>query len=193
MALLQGVSAHAAQTVLVFGDSLSAGYGLASSQSWPALLAQRIEREKPAWSVANASLSGETTAGGRTRLPAALDRFKPAVTLIALGANDGLRGLPPAQVHDNLVAMVRAAKARGARVLLAGIRLPPNYGAEYNGRLEDIYRRVAAEEKVPLLPFLLEPIALDAAAFQADGLHPTAAAQARILDHVWPALKPLLK
>jgi len=179
--------------VLVFGDSLSAGYGLASGQAWPALLAKRIEAEKPSWTVANASLSGETTAGGRTRLPAALDRFQPAVTLIALGANDGLRGLSPAQMRDNLAAMVRAAKARGARVLLAGIRLPPNYGGDYSGRFEGIYREVAAAEKVPLLPFLLEPIALDAASFQADGLHPTAAAQARILDHVWPALKPLLK
>lgn len=179
--------------MLVFGDSLSAGYGLANGQSWPALLAKRIESEKPSWSVANASLSGETTAGGRTRLPAALERFKPAVTVIALGANDGLRGLPPAQMHDNLVAMVRAAKARSARVLLVGIRLPPNYGPEYNGRLERVYRQVAAQEKVPLLPFLLEPIALDAAAFQADGLHPNAAAQAKILDHVWATLKPLIK
>ena len=191
--LLQSAAAHAAQTVLVFGDSLSAGYGLGNGQSWPALLAKRLESEKPAWSVANASISGETTAGGRSRLPAALERFKPAVAVIALGANDGLRGLPDAQMRANLTAMVRTAKARGARVLLAGVRLPPNYGADYTARFEQAYRQVAAAEKVPLLPFLLEPIALDAAAFQADGLHPTAAAQSKILEHVWPALKPLIK
>lgn len=193
LALLPATAAFAAQTVLVFGDSLSAGYGLANGQSWPALLSRRLEAEKLPWTVANASISGETTAGGRSRLPAALDQFKPAVAVIALGANDGLRGLPLAQMRENLVGMVRAAKARGARVLLAGIRLPPNYGGDYTARFAETYRKVAADEKVALLPFLLEPIAGDNAAFQPDGLHPTAAAQDKILDHVWKALKPLLR
>lgn len=193
LAALPAAAAHAAQTVLVFGDSLSAGYGLAAGQSWPALLSRRLEAEQSPWSVANASISGETTAGGRSRLPAALQRFQPSVAVIALGANDGLRGLPVTQMRDNLVDMVRAAKKRGVRVLLAGIRLPPNYGADYTARFAEIYRTVAAEEKVALLPFLLEPIADDALAFQPDGLHPTAMAQPKILDHVWQALKPLLK
>lgn len=192
LAALPAATVQAAQTVLIFGDSLSAGFGLASGQSWPALLAKRLEAEQLPWTVANASISGETTAGGRSRLPAALDRFKPSVAVIALGANDGLRGLPVTQMRDNLVGMVRAAKASGARVLLAGIQLPPNYGADYTARFAATYRKVAAEEKVALLPFLLEPIAGDPLAFQPDGLHPTAAAQRKLLDHVWKALRPLL-
>lgn len=189
---LPGSAALAAQTVLIFGDSLSAGYGLGPGQSWPALLAQRLQADQSPWTIANASVSGETTAGGRSRLPSALERFKPAVAVIALGANDGLRGLPPPQMRDNLSVMIRAAKARGTKVLLAGIRLPPNYGADYTARFIETYRQVAAAEKVPLLPFLLEPIAQDMAAFQSDGLHPTASAQPKILDHVWQALQPLL-
>lgn len=179
--------------MLVFGDSLSAGFGLAAGQSWPALLARRLDAEQRPYVVANASISGETTAGGRSRLPAALDRFKPAVVVVALGANDGLRGLALPQMRDNLAAMVRAAQARKARVLLVGIKLPPNYGPDYTAGFEETFRSVAKHEKVALLPFLLEPIALDATAYQPDGLHPVAAAQPKILDHVWQALKPLLK
>ena len=191
--LFQSAAATAAQTVLVFGDSLSAGFGLASGESWPALLDQRLVAEKRPYRAANASISGETTAGGRARLPAALDRLQPAVVVIALGANDGLRGLPLAQMRENLTAMIRAAHEHHARVLLIGIRLPPNYGPDYTARFDETYRSVARQEKTSLLPFLLEPIALDVAAFQADGLHPVAAAQPRILDHVWKALAPLLK
>ncbi|MBI4987148.1 MAG: arylesterase [Rhodocyclales bacterium] len=191
--LLHTASALANQTVLILGDSLSAGFGIAAEQSWPALLAQRLESEKPAYSVANASISGETTAGGLARLPAALDRFKPAVVVIALGANDGLRGQSVTQMRGNLVAMARLAKARQARVLVVGIKLPPNYGPDYAARFAEAYRSVARQEKTALLPFLLQPIALDAAAFQPDGLHPIAAAQPKILDHVWRELKPLLK
>lgn len=185
--------AVAKPTILVFGDSLSAGYGIAVEQSWPSLLVQRLTDAKLNYAVANAGISGETTAGGRSRLPAALERFKPEVVVLALGANDGLRGLPVTQMRDNLVAMIDAAKARGARVLLIGMRLPPNYGADYERQFEQTFTWVAKQEKVELLPFLLAPVATDANAFQADGVHPTAAAQPKILDHVWPALKPLLK
>jgi len=191
--LLHTASALANQTILILGDSLSAGFGIAAEQSWPSLLAQRLESEMPAYSVANASISGETTAGGLARLPAALDRFKPAVVVIALGANDGLRGQSVTQMRGNLVAMARLAKARQARVLVVGIKLPPNYGPDYAARFAEAYRSVARQEKTALLPFLLQPIALDAAAFQPDGLHPIAAAQPKILDHVWRELKPLLK
>jgi acyl-CoA thioesterase-1 len=185
-------AAFAAGSILVFGDSLSAGLGIGIEQSWPALLSKRLAAEKLPYSVANASVSGETTAGGRSRLAAALDRFKPSVVVIELGANDGLRGLSVAQMRDNLLAMVRSAQQRHIRVLLVGIKLPPNYGADYTASLESAYRDVARQRKTALLPFLLEPIAQDPDAFQPDGLHPVAAAQPKILDHVWKALRPLL-
>lgn len=191
--IIGAASVRAADTVLVFGDSLSAGYGIAVNQSWPALLAERLQREKLPHTVVNASISGETTAGGRTRLPAVLERHRPAVVILALGANDGLRGLPLAESRANLTQMVRATKASGARVLLVGMRLPPNYGQEYTRDFSALFATLAQQEKTALLPFLLEPIAADDAAFQADRLHPTAAAQPKILDHVWRALKPLLK
>lgn len=189
-ALALPITASAKSAILVFGDSLSAGYGIPVEQSWPALLARQLDAGR--WIVANASISGETTAGGLARLPQALDRFQPAVVIVALGANDGLRGLSPARMRENLTAMIRAAKARKASVLLIGMKLPPNYGPDYVRQFEQAFARVADEEKVPLLPFLLAPIAADATAFQPDGLHPTAAAQPRLLDHVWHALKPLL-
>jgi len=185
-------TAHAA-ALLVFGDSLSAGYGIAREQSWPALLEERLRTEKFPYTVINASISGETTAGGRTRLPAALKQHRPKLVILALGANDGLRGLPLAQTRDNLLAMVRAAKAAGARVLVAGMQLPPNYGPDYAREFNALFATVARQEKAALLPFLLEPIGLDDSAFQPDRLHPTAAAQPRILDHVWQTLQPLLK
>ncbi len=179
--------------MLVFGDSLSAGYGIAVQQSWPALLAERLQREKLPYRVINASISGATTAGGRTRLPTVLKHHRPAVVILALGANDGLRGLPVTESRANLAQMARAAKAAGARVLLVGMQLPPNYGPSYTRDFAALFSTVAKQEKTALLPFLLEPIALDDAAFQADRLHPTAAAQPKILDHVWKSLKPLLK
>jgi acyl-CoA thioesterase-1 len=185
--------ADTAPTILIFGDSLSAGYGLANGDAWPALLEKRLQAEKLGYAVVNASISGETTAGGRSRLPAALERTRPAVVVIALGANDGLRGLPAKQLQDNLAAMARAAKAVKARVLLVGMRLPPNYGADYTEAFATSYAAVAKQEKLPLLPFLLEPVAGDRANFQPDGLHPVAGTQQKILDHVWPALRPLLK
>ncbi|MDO8788090.1 MAG: arylesterase [Sulfuritalea sp.] len=183
----------AEQRILVYGDSLSAAFGIAVSQSWPALLGQRLRTTGSSFTVANASISGETTAGGRARFAAALAHFRPTVVILALGANDGLRGLPVAEMQSNLAFMVMQAKKHGVRVLLVGIHLPPNYGPKYTQEFDAAFRDLAKREKVALLPFLLEPIALDQNAYQADGLHPTAAAQPKILDHVWNALKPLLK
>ena len=182
----------AEKRILVYGDSLSAGFGIAVRESWPALLGQRLKAHGSEFVVANASISGETTAGGRARFAAALGQFKPAVVILALGANDGLRGLPVPAMRENLQAMARLAKQAGARVLLVGMRLPPNYGPQYTQDFDAAYRDIAKAEKLALLPFLLEPIALERDAYQADGLHPTAAAQPKILDHVWGALKPLV-
>jgi acyl-CoA thioesterase-1 len=193
IACLLAGNAQAMEKILVFGDSLSAGYGIAVTQSWPSLLAARLKQENLPYMVANASISGETTAGGRSRLPALLERERPRIVVLALGANDGLRGLPLAATRDNITAMTRAAKAAGARVLIAGMRLPPNYGPDYTRDFNALFGIVAKHEKVALLSFLLEPIALDDAAFQPDRLHPTAAAQPKIRDHVWTALKPLLR
>jgi acyl-CoA thioesterase-1 len=191
--LLVAGPANAAATVLVFGDSLSAGYGIAVEQSWPALLAERLRREKFPMTLINASISGETTAGGKSRLPALLAREKPAVVVLALGANDGLRGLALDATRANLAQMARAAKTAGARVLIVGMRLPPNYGPDYTREFHALFAAVAKQEKTALLPFLLAPVASDDGAFQADRLHPTAAAQPKILDHVWRSLGPLLK
>lgn len=183
----------AEKTILVFGDSLSAGFGLGIEQSWPALLGQNLKQSGSPYTVTNASISGETTAGGRVRFAAAMEQFKPTVVIIALGANDGLRGLPVAQMRENLSAMAAAARNQGARVLLVGMRLPPNYGANYTRDFAQAFADVARREKTALLPFLLEPLADDRAAFQPDALHPTAAAQPRVLNHVLKQLKPLLK
>jgi acyl-CoA thioesterase-1 len=180
------------QRILVYGDSLSAGFGISVSQGWPALLGQRLQSQGSRYSVTNASISGETTAGGRARIGATLARFKPAIVILALGANDGLRGLPVGPMQDNLAFMVKLAKEHQARVLLVGMHLPPNYGQKYTDEFHAAFRNLAKREKIPLLPFLLEPVALDRDAFQADGLHPTAAAQPKLLDHVWSALQPLL-
>ena len=189
--LLSAASSQAAnRTILVYGDSLSAGFGIPLAQSWPALLDQRVRSS--GWSVANASISGETTAGGHSRFAAALQQFKPDIVILALGANDGLRGLPVSNMQSNLQSMITAAKAQNARVMLAGIRLPPNYGPDYTREFESSYSSLAKREKLPYLPFLLEPIAEDRAAFQADNLHPVASAQPKILDHVWGTLKPML-
>ena len=174
------------------GDSLSAGYGIRPEQAWPALLAKRLHEKRLDYSVANLSISGETTAGGRSRLNAALRQHKPAVVVIALGANDGLRGLPLPQMRDNLNAMVDAARASGAKVLLAGMRLPPNYGP-YATEFLASFTDIARNKKTGVLEFLLEPVATRPELFQADALHPTAEAQPLILDHVWSSLASLLK
>lgn len=182
----------AQRTVLVYGDSLSAGYGMPASQGWVALLDKRLAARKPGWTVANASISGETTAGGVSRIAQVLQRVEPDVVVIELGANDGLRGLPLAQSRDNLQRMVQASRRAGAKVLLVGMRMPPNLGKRYTEGFAANYRAVAEAEGVALLPFLLEPVAADRASFQDDNLHPTAAAQPRLLDHVWTSLEPLL-
>jgi acyl-CoA thioesterase-1 len=181
------------RTVLVMGDSLSAAYGLAPEQGWVALTAERIAQRSPGWRVVNASVSGETTAGGAARIAGELSRNRPEVVVIALGGNDGLRGLPLKQTRANLEKMVSAAKAAGARVLLVGMRMPPNLGKTYTEGFAANYRTVAEAHQVTLLPFLLEPIAMDRNAFQADNIHPVAAVQPKLRDHVWPALAPLLK
>ena len=189
----QAKPAPAARTVLVMGDSLSAAYGLSASQGWVALTADRIGKTRPGWRVVNASVSGETTAGGASRIAAEMQRHRPAVVVIELGANDGLRGLPLAQTRANLEKMIKAAQVGKAKVLLVGMRMPPNYGPDYTRGFEQNYTALAKQYNTALLPFLLEPIALDRAAYQADNLHPVASAQPKLRDHVWKALDPLLK
>ena len=181
------------RAVLVMGDSLSAAYGLSAAQGWVSLTAQKIAKEKPGWRVVNASISGETSAGGAARIGAELKRQKPSVVVIELGANDGLRGLPLSQTRANLARMIAAAKAANAKVLLIGMRLPPNYGPDYTRQFEQLFRDLSRQQKTAYLPFLLQPIAMDDSAFQADRLHPVASAQPKLRDHVWPALAPLLK
>ena len=176
----------------MLGDSLSAGHGLSQGQGWVALLERRLAAEGLPHRVVNASVSGLTTAEGRARLPGLLARHRPAVLVLALGGNDGLRGLPLPAMEDNLRSMVETAQARGARVLLAGVRLPPNYGPFYTRAFQRVFRRVAEDTGAVLLPSLLAGVEEDPGLFQADGLHPTAAAQPRILDNVWPLLRPLL-
>ena len=182
---------HAA-TVLVWGDSLSAGFGLAADQAWPAHLARKLNADSPQHTVINASVSGETTAGGRSRLPQALAAHAPDVVVIELGANDGLRGLPLKLMRANLLAMIDAAQAANARVVLVGMQLPPNYGPLYGRQFAAVFAEVAEARAVAFVPFLLEGFADDRTMFLNDGLHPAAAAQPRIVDTVWPALAPLL-
>jgi acyl-CoA thioesterase-1 len=197
LALLAGSAAlpaiAAPRTMLVFGDSLSAAYGLASSQGWVHLLGERIARSNLPWRVVNASVSGETTAGGLRRLPGDLKRHQPAVVLIALGANDALRGQPVAAIRANLEQMIKLARAARAEPVLAGIMIPPNYGIDYAREFSALYGALAKEHRLRIVPFLLEGLADRPEMFQADQLHPTAAAQARIVDNVWPAVEPLLK
>ncbi len=194
LALLAGaVQAAEPRTVLVLGDSLSAAYGLAPEQGWVSLTAEKLQARHPGWRVANASISGETTAGGASRIAGELARHQPEVVVVELGANDGLRGLPLEHTRANLEKIILASKQAGARVLLLGMRLPPNFGPQYTQGFERNYVELAAEHGAALLPFLLEPIATDRDAFQADNLHPVAEAQPRLRDHVWPALEPLLK
>ena len=186
----------ASRTLLVVGDSLSAEYGLPRGSGWVALLEQRLAREKLAWKVVNASISGDTTSGGRTRLPSLLAQHKPQVVLIELGGNDALRGLPLAGTKTNLLNMTRAAKTVGARVMIAGIAVPPNYGRAYGEALVALFGEVARAEGTALLPFLLAGVADVPNAdelFQPDRIHPRAEAHPRILANVWPVLRPLLK
>jgi acyl-CoA thioesterase-1 len=177
---------------LVFGDSISAAYGIQRDQGWVARLAERLAAGDPAWRVVNASVSGETTGGGLARLPDALAAHQPDVVVIELGGNDGLRGYPLPRIRDNLEKMVTLARDAGSAVLLVGMQIPPNYGPPYTQGFAALFREVAASHSVPLVPFLLEQVALTPALMQDDGIHPTAAAQPMLLDTVWPHLEPLL-
>ena len=181
------------RTVLVLGDSLSAGYGIKPAQGWVALLEQRLRAQGYEYGVVNASVSGETSGGGLQRLPRALELHRPAIVIVELGANDGLRGLSVPLTSDNLTKIVGESKQAGAQVVLVGMRLPPNYGPRYTNDFMRMYREIATAGKVALVPFLLQSVALNPALMQGDGLHPTAPAQPALLDTVWPQLKPLLK
>jgi len=182
-----------AKTILILGDSLSAGFGIAQQQSWPSLLEQRLKTEGYPYRVANVSISGETTRGGLSRLPAALRQQQPEVVVVALGANDGLRGLPLEQLRDNLNTIIQLSKDNHARVLLLSMQLPPNYGSDYTRRFKQIYADLARQHQVALQPFFFSGFADSREAFQNDGLHPTAAAQPVVLDNVWHGLQPLLR
>jgi acyl-CoA thioesterase-1 len=184
---------QAAQTILIVGDSLSAGFGIAQDQSWPMLLAGRLAAESYPYAVINISISGETTSGGLSRLDPALRQYRPAIVVIALGANDGLRGLPLEQMRGNLRAMIRQSQAHHAQVLLVGMRLPPNYGVDYTQEFQQVFTDLSRQHKAALVPFLFAGFAAQRDAFQNDGLHPTAATQPRLLDNVWAGLQPLLR
>jgi acyl-CoA thioesterase-1 len=184
--------AAAAATILVFGDSLSAAYGIGAREGWPTLLEERLRQKGLDYTVANASISGETSSGGATRIGEALERTRPSIVIVALGSNDGLRGLPVSQMKANLTRIVRAAKSAGSKVLIVGNRMPPNYGPRYTREFEQAFVEVAREQNAALVPFMLEGIAGTRDNFQADNLHPTAAAQPVVLDTIWKGLAPLL-
>ncbi|HET9653664.1 MAG TPA: arylesterase [Usitatibacter sp.] len=185
--------AFAERTLLVFGDSLSAAYGLELEQGWVHLLGGRIAQMRLDWRVVNASVSGETTAGGLRRLPGDLKRHKPSLVLIELGGNDALRGQPVAGIRANLEAMIRLVREAHAQPVLVGIMIPPNYGIDYAREFRELYRKAAERQRVPLVPFLLQGVVDRPDLFQADQLHPTAAAQPVIVDNVWPVVEPLLR
>ena len=181
-----------AKTILVIGDSISAGYGIQRNQGWVALLEARVAALQPPYTVVNASISGDTTGGALARLPRALEVHKPDVVVIELGGNDALRGYPVERIENNLDAMANLAKGAGASVVVLGMEIPPNYGARYTEAFHAVYADVAKRSGATLVPFLLEGVATDEALMQTDGIHPTAAAQGRLLETVWPALKSLL-
>ena len=186
-------AAAAPRTIMVFGDSLSAAYNLSAGEGWVHIIAERIARANLPWVVVNASISGETTAGGVRRLVEDLKRHKPSVVVIELGANDALRGQPVAGMRSNLEEMIRLARQARAEPVLVGLMIPPNYGIEYAAQFHGMYGAIAAKQKTPLVPFLLEGMADKPELFQADGLHPVASAEARIADNVWATLEPVLR
>jgi acyl-CoA thioesterase-1 len=189
-ALWLPLHAHAANNIMVFGDSLSAGYGIAIDKSWVDLLHQELLHTQSGYSIVNASISGETTAGGKQRIAKALIQFKPKIVIVELGANDGLRGSPIKNMEANLDYIIRKSYASGAKVLLLGMKLPPNYGVAYTAQFADVYQRLATKHHLPLLPFMLDGVKPDQ--FQADNLHPTADAQQHIMLNVMQKLKHLL-
>ena len=192
--IVASAAAHAeAPVILVFGDSISAGYGLARvEQGWVELLKTRLKEQGYGYQVVNASISGETTAGGLARLPRALELHHPGIVILELGGNDGLRALPIAQMRANLTQMVTLAGAAGAKVLLLGMRMPPNYGPQYTEQFAMVFSDLAREKKIALVPFLLTDIALSSSLLQGDDIHPNAQGQPVLLDNVWPQLKALL-
>lgn len=190
VALALSNSAHAANTILIFGDSLSAGYGIARDDSWGSLLQTSLKRTHPQYAVVNASISGETTSGGVRRIGKALNEHRPAIVILELGANDALRGTPLSETEKNLNDIIMQAKKANAKVLLLGIQIPPNYGLDYTKRFSALYPKLAKKHKVSLVGFMLKDIPPEQ--FQADNLHPNAAAQAQILNNVLPSLTPLL-
>ncbi len=181
------------KTILVYGDSLASAYGIAEKRGWVALLGERLKRERLDYSVVNASISGETSSGGLARCAKALAQHRPAVLILQLGANDGLRGLPVAEMKKNLSAMIQQAQKSGVRVLLVGIRMPPNYGPDYTREFESAFAELAMRHRTALVPFLFEGMGDDFGKFQPDRIHPTQDAQPILLDNVWRALRPLLK
>jgi acyl-CoA thioesterase-1 len=181
------------RTILVVGDSLSAEYGLARDTGWVSRLSERLSRQLPQYSVVNASISGDTTSGGRARLPRLLQRFAPGIVVIELGGNDGLRGLDLQQMQDNLQSMIDACRAARAQVLLVGVRIPPNYGRDYGERFFQTYATLASRNRIALVPFLMEGFADRIDLFQPDHIHPNGQAQALMLGNVWPHLQPLLR
>lgn len=185
-------AASAAATILVFGDSVSAGYGLPRDQSWVDLLRARLAREHADYKVVNASVTGETTTGGRARLAATLNQHRPQIVILELGGNDGLRGTRVDTIRANLGAMITEARRRGTKVLLVGMNVPPNYGSDYAEKFRSLFETLARQDRVPLVPFLFEGFATDRGMFQSDGIHPVAAAQQKMLDNVWPQLRPLV-
>ncbi len=182
-----------ARTLLVYGDSLSAGYGLPKDKAWVNLLAERLKQQRMDYTVANASISGETTLGGLKRINATLAQHKPAIVLLALGANDGLRGHNVEAIRHNLEAIIEACRLTKSQVVLVGMRLPPNYGSAYAGKFHAVYLDIAKKHKLPLAPFLLEGFGDKPEWFQADGIHPALRAQPVMLDTVWKTLNPLLR
>jgi acyl-CoA thioesterase I len=179
--------------MLVVGDSLSAGYGITQTESWVSLLRDRLQSKGYGYAVVNASISGDTTTGGLKRLPRALELHQPQLVIIELGGNDGLRGTPIKVIRDNLARMIELAKAAGAEVILAGMQIPTNYGTSYTQKFASIYPELAGQYGVGLVNFFLDGVALDPSLVQADGIHPTAAAQPILLDNVWPVLEGKLQ
>jgi acyl-CoA thioesterase-1 len=186
-------AAAAEKSILVVGDSLSAAYGIPRNRGWVSLLEERLKRERADYIVVNASISGETSGGGRVRLKKLLERYQPAIVILELGANDGLRGLPVADVRANLASMIRDSQANSARVLLVGVKMPPNYGEDYTKGFDAMFGELAKAHKTALVPFLMEDFAGKSEFFQPDRIHPTESAQPLMLERVWRALRPLLK
>jgi acyl-CoA thioesterase-1 len=188
-----GAAPCAEKSIVIFGDSLSAAYGIAQARGWVALLSERLKRQHPDYIVVNASISGDTSSGGASRIRKTLQQHKPALLVLELGANDGLRGLPVAQMKENLGRIIEQAQQAGARVVLVGMKLPPNYGPDYTRAFESAFGELARRYRTALVPFLLEDLAEKPELFQGDRIHPGEAAQPLMLERVWKALAPLLK